>query len=193
MGFLYAKIQRPRGSALRAPLFACRFPSRPDPRSSKYFFFDREKRRGEYNVPQGGGVAQLGEHHVRNVGVEGSIPFSSTIFFFSFRSSVFLIGRGTITLSRFLPGANRLPRSCRRRALGMETEIGFRILGGDACSGGTLRLAGGIRAATLTILRPLAAGSARRTFLLAPQAAARTPPLRRWSPERMHPSGSIMG
>ena len=27
----------------------------------------------------GGGVAQLGEHHVRNVGVEGSIPFSSTI------------------------------------------------------------------------------------------------------------------
>lgn len=30
----------------------------------------------------GGGVAQLGEHHVRNVGVEGSIPFSSTILFF---------------------------------------------------------------------------------------------------------------
>ena len=30
----------------------------------------------------GGGVAQLGEHHVRNVGVEGSIPFSSTTFFF---------------------------------------------------------------------------------------------------------------
>ena len=29
----------------------------------------------------GGGVAQLGEHHVRNVGVEGSIPFSSTTFF----------------------------------------------------------------------------------------------------------------
>ena len=28
----------------------------------------------------GGGVAQLGEHHVRNVGVEGSIPFSSTTF-----------------------------------------------------------------------------------------------------------------
>ena len=37
------------------------------------------------NVPlhAGGGVAQLGEHHVRNVGVEGSIPFSSTTFFFS--------------------------------------------------------------------------------------------------------------
>ena len=33
----------------------------------------------------GGGVAQLGEHHVRNVGVEGSIPFSSTILR-SFRS-----------------------------------------------------------------------------------------------------------
>lgn len=34
------------------------------------------------NIPlQGGGVAQLGEHHVRNVGVEGSIPFSSTTFF----------------------------------------------------------------------------------------------------------------
>jgi hypothetical protein len=31
----------------------------------------------------GGGVAQLGEHHVRNVGVEGSIPFSSTTFSFS--------------------------------------------------------------------------------------------------------------
>ena len=31
----------------------------------------------------GGGVAQLGEHHVRNVGVEGSIPFSSTTFLFS--------------------------------------------------------------------------------------------------------------
>ena len=30
----------------------------------------------------GGGVAQLGEHHVRNVGVEGSIPFSSTTFLF---------------------------------------------------------------------------------------------------------------
>ncbi|MBP2688454.1 MAG: hypothetical protein H6Q83_641, partial [Deltaproteobacteria bacterium] len=30
----------------------------------------------------GGGVAQLGEHHVRNVGVEGSIPFSSTTYLF---------------------------------------------------------------------------------------------------------------
>ena len=27
-----------------------------------------------------GAVAQLGEHHVRNVGVAGSIPVSSTIF-----------------------------------------------------------------------------------------------------------------
>ena len=36
-----------------------------------------------YSLYAGGGVAQLGEHHVRNVGVEGSIPFSSTTFLFS--------------------------------------------------------------------------------------------------------------
>ena len=37
---------------------------------------------GRMPLLKGGGVAQLGEHHVRNVGVEGSIPFSSTTFFF---------------------------------------------------------------------------------------------------------------
>ena len=83
MGFLYTKSQRPRGSALRGPLPECRFPFRPGPRRSKLFFFDGEKRQAEYNVLQGGGVAQLGEHHVRNVGVEGSIPFSSTTSFLS--------------------------------------------------------------------------------------------------------------
>ena len=35
----------------------------------------------------GGGVAQLGEHHVRNVGVEGSIPFSSTTFLLNAHST----------------------------------------------------------------------------------------------------------
>src|SRR3972149_3447666 len=38
-------------------------------------------------------------------------------------------------------------------------------------------LAGGFLAATLATLRPLAAGSARRDFFLAPQAASRTPPI----------------
>jgi hypothetical protein len=33
-------------------------------------------------LPHRGAVAQLGEHHVRNVGVEGSNPFCSTINFF---------------------------------------------------------------------------------------------------------------
>jgi hypothetical protein len=42
------------------------------------FCFDRVDPIVENNRLQGGGVAQLGEHHVRNVGVEGSIPFSST-------------------------------------------------------------------------------------------------------------------
>ena len=31
-------------------------------------------------VPSGGGLAQLGEHYVRNVGVAGSTPVPSTIF-----------------------------------------------------------------------------------------------------------------
>ena len=81
MGFLYTKIQRPRGSAPRGPLRECRFLSRRGPRTSKYFFFAGRNDREGIMSTQGGGVAQLGEHHVRNVGVEGSIPFSSTIFF----------------------------------------------------------------------------------------------------------------
>ena len=36
------------------------------------------RNRGTHHLP--GAVAQLGEHHVRNVGVEGSNPFCSTIF-----------------------------------------------------------------------------------------------------------------
>ncbi len=44
------------------------------------YCFDRNRRIVENMRSQGGGVAQLGEHHVRNVGVEGSIPFSSTTF-----------------------------------------------------------------------------------------------------------------
>ena len=79
MGLLYTQSQRPRGFAPRSPVREYGFPFPPGSRIEKLFFFDREKRQGEYNVPQGGGVAQLGEHHVRNVGVEGSIPFSSTI------------------------------------------------------------------------------------------------------------------
>ena len=42
----------------------------------------RRKIGENYSLHTGGGVAQLGEHHVRNVGVEGSIPFSSTTFLF---------------------------------------------------------------------------------------------------------------
>src|SRR4030065_634657 len=41
---------------------------------------------------------------------------------------------------------------------------------------------GGVPSATLTTLRPLAAGSARRDFFLAPQAASSTPPHRPGSP-----------
>lgn len=41
----------------------------------------REEISENVSLHAGGGVAQLGEHHVRNVGVEGSIPFSSTTFF----------------------------------------------------------------------------------------------------------------
>src|SRR4030066_695089 len=40
----------------------------------------------------------------------------------------------------------------------------------------------GVPSATLATLRPLAAGSARRDFLLAPQAASSTPPHRLGSP-----------
>src|SRR4030042_2503487 len=52
---------------------------RADPSRERRNRFDSADRIGENGKPQGGGVAQLGEHHVRNVGVEGSIPFSSTI------------------------------------------------------------------------------------------------------------------
>lgn len=38
-------------------------------------------------MPIYGDVAQLGEHHVRNVGVEGSSPFISTMFFYAVRKS----------------------------------------------------------------------------------------------------------
>src|SRR3990172_1733762 len=41
---------------------------------------------------------------------------------------------------------------------------------------------GGVPSATLETLRPLAAGSARRDFFLAPQAASSTPPHRPGSP-----------
>ena len=114
MGFLYVWNQHARGFAPQGPRRESRFSFRPCSRIAKIIFFHREKQQGGYNVPQGGGVAQLGEHHVRNVGVEGSIPFSSTIFVFPFRSSVSLIGRGTNTLFRFLSGAIRLPRPQRR-------------------------------------------------------------------------------
>ena len=39
------------------------------------------KRSNLANTAQGEAAAQLGEHHVRNVGVEGSSPFRSTISF----------------------------------------------------------------------------------------------------------------
>jgi membrane protein len=52
-----------------------RTPTRPLPS------LDRRRRPGiDCPVSSGGAVAQLGEHHVRNVGVEGSNPFCSTIF-----------------------------------------------------------------------------------------------------------------
>ena len=38
---------------------------------------DNEKSR-EYNIPVHGLVAQLGAHHIRIMGVEGSNPFKST-------------------------------------------------------------------------------------------------------------------
>lgn len=45
-------------------------------------------------MPIYGDVAQLGEHHVRNVGVEGSSPFISTMFFYAVRKSgVFCVWR----------------------------------------------------------------------------------------------------
>ena len=44
-----------------------------DPRFDKQFFFRRNGLRRA-----GGALAQLGEHHVRNVGVEGSNPLCST-------------------------------------------------------------------------------------------------------------------
>lgn len=44
-------------------------------------------------MPIYGDVAQLGEHHVRNVGVEGSSPFISTMIFNAVRKSgVFAFG-----------------------------------------------------------------------------------------------------
>jgi hypothetical protein len=46
---------------------------------------------------------------------------------------------------------------------------------------------GGVPSATLATLRPLAAGSARRDFFLAPQAASSTPPHRLGSSGRRHP------
>ena len=41
-------------------------------------FIDIPQDEAQNNVLHYGGVAQLGEHHVRNVGVEGSSPFAST-------------------------------------------------------------------------------------------------------------------
>ncbi len=52
-----------------------------NPRATEAWRFDSVRRFGENRSLRGGGVAQLGEHHVRNVGVEGSNPFSSTTFF----------------------------------------------------------------------------------------------------------------
>src|SRR3990170_2897235 len=57
---------------------------RAEPSRDRRNGLDSAGRIGENGNPQGGGVAQLGEHHVRNVGVEGSIPFSSTILSFRY-------------------------------------------------------------------------------------------------------------
>lgn len=50
-------------------------------------------------MPIYGDVAQLGEHHVRNVGVEGSSPFISTMIFNAVRKSgVFCVWGGEAQL-----------------------------------------------------------------------------------------------
>jgi hypothetical protein len=155
MGFLYTKSQCPRGSAPRGPLPACRFPFRPGPRRSKLFFFDGEKRQAEYNVPQGGGVAQLGEHHVRNVGVEGSIPFSSTIFFFP---SVHLFFLSVGKRSHF-PVFCRKRIVCRVRSAAASCVLERRSTSA-ASEGGSVRGSPCIESARLrfTSLRPSSCG-----------------------------------
>ncbi len=76
-----ARVSRTAGTEPGAPPAAGAVPPRPGSAGrGRLIFFDRPGRFVENKKLRGGGVAQLGEHHVRNVGVEGSIPFSSTIF-----------------------------------------------------------------------------------------------------------------
>lgn len=62
---------------LASPLFRVHFAK------DRATSFDKSGRYGQNNAPREsaptcGDVAQLGEHHVRNVGAEGSNPFIST-------------------------------------------------------------------------------------------------------------------
>ena len=106
------------------------FPFRPRSARVKIFFFDREKRQGEYNVPLRWGSSSVGRAPRSQRGGRGFNPLLLHHLFFSFRSSVFLIGRETVALSRFLPERNRLPRPRTACVSRTDAGIGFRSLGG---------------------------------------------------------------
>ena len=65
---------------------------------------DKEKAR-EYNIRVNGLVAQLGAHHIRIVGVEGSNPFKSTMkkalaYASAFFNDIRSLRKRTISLAR---------------------------------------------------------------------------------------------
>ena len=73
----------------------------------------------------GGGVAQLGEHHVRNVGVEGSIPFSSTTFLLDAPSTWLGASSSLVPLRLSRNLARTGARDCRQTIL---FDVGSGIL-----------------------------------------------------------------
>ena len=94
---------------------------------------DKEKPR-EYNIRVNGLVAQLGAHHIRIVGVEGSNPFKSTkrndsirkeavvsFVLFSFHSSLF-------SLLCKLSYQRKEKREEKRYPSGDELKFAFRVL-----------------------------------------------------------------
>ena len=66
-------------------------------------------------LDEGGDVAQLGEHLVRNEGVGGSNPLISTRFF---RDRARRGGSGALYPQSAIAGSNSRSRECRRRVIG---------------------------------------------------------------------------
>src|SRR4030067_134343 len=84
---------------------------------------------------------------------------------------------------------DNLGKSARNRPILSAAIRNYGLLSGrfqEAFPPPVPRRAGGFLVANARDLRPLAAGSARRNFFLAPQAAQRNPPLRLLAPRGTH-------